>query len=101
MSLTTPAACVAANAEQLFGRLQGLLCLYKERGTTMASMKKKFASRMTENINTKEQRPMRQMVKIHEENVGTSLPVVTVVPDLSDHPLVTGPRYKTVSREMM
>jgi len=94
MSLTTPAACVAtANAEQLFGRLQGLLCLYKARGTTMASMKKKFASRMTKNINTKEQRPMRQMVKIHEENVGTSLPVVTVVPDLSDHPLVTGPRF--------
>ena len=89
-SLTTKT--VALNAEQIFGRLQGLLCLYKESGTLIEGMKKNFAERMLEDINTKEQRPIRQMVKINEEHLGTSFPVVTTVPDLSDHPLVTGPR---------
>jgi len=90
-SLTSKGAVL--NAEQIFGRLQGLLCLYKERGTLIEGMKKNFADRLVEDINSKEQRPIRQMVKVNEEHVGTSLPVVTTVPDLSDHPLVTGPRF--------
>jgi len=100
MSLTTKGV-LGLNAEQIFGRLQGLLCLYKEKGSLigtgdrgpLSGMKKNFAQRMAEDINTKEQRPIRQLVKIHEENVGTDLPVVTTVPDLSDHPLVVGPRF--------
>ena len=103
MSLTTKGV-VGRNAEQIFGRLQGLLCLYKEKGSLigtgdrgpLSGMKKNFAQRMAEDINTKEQRPIRQLVKIHEENVGTDLPVVTTVPDLSDHPLVVGPRFESL-----
>ena len=83
---------VILNAEQIFGRLQGLLCLYKERGTLIDGMKKNFAEKMAEDINAKEQRPIRQMIKINEDNVGTELDVVTMVPDLADHPLVAGPR---------
>jgi len=84
---------VILNAEQIFGRLQGLLCLYKERGTLIDGMKKNFAEKMAEDINAKEQRPIRQMIKINEDNVGTELDVVTMVPDLADHPLVVGPRF--------
>ena len=89
-SLTTKR--LVLNAEQIFGRLQGLLCLYKNQGTLVEGMKKNFAERMLEDIDSKEQRPIRQMVKINEEHLGTDLPVVTTVPDLSDHPLVAGPR---------
>ena len=91
MSLTKSSPLML-NAEQIFGRLQGLLCLYKERGSAVERMKKNLADRLSEDINTKEQRPIRQLVKINEDNVGTDLEVVTMVPDLSDHPLVTGPR---------
>jgi len=90
-SLTTKR--LVLNAEQIFGRLQGLLCLYKNQGTLVEGMKKNFAERMLEDIDSKEQRPIRQMVKINEEHLGTDLPVVTTVPDLSDHPLVAGPRF--------
>ncbi len=38
-------------------------------------------------LNSMECRPPRQLVRIHEENVGTTLPVVTTVPDFADHPL--------------
>lgn len=32
-------------------------------------------------------RPLKERVVYHEDNLDTDLPVVTTVPDLSDHPL--------------
>jgi len=80
-------------AKEFYHKIHGVLCIYKEQGTTVETIKMQLKRNLLLHLESLEQRPLRQLVKICEENVGTNLPVVTTVPDLSDHPLVLGPRY--------
>lgn len=80
-------------APAVYRTLNGVFCVYKPLGFSMKAACVSLQVKLARELNAMKTRPVRDRVLIHEENLHTGLPVTTVVPDLSDHPLVLGPRY--------
>ncbi|XP_064649457.1 pseudouridylate synthase TRUB2, mitochondrial-like isoform X2 [Lineus longissimus] len=80
-------------APSAFRALNGIFCIYKPPGSTMKNIRRTIPMKLAADLNLLPDRPLRRMVKLEEQNLGTDLPIVTAVPDLADHPQVIGPRY--------
>ncbi|XP_002731969.1 pseudouridylate synthase TRUB2, mitochondrial-like [Saccoglossus kowalevskii] len=79
--------------------LNGVFAVYKPPGMAAIQLKNIIEHNLLQEINSLEQQPLRNRVKIEkvENEDNTNALTVTSVPSLADHPLVTGPRYKKVS----
>uniref|UniRef100_H2YML1 Pseudouridine synthase II N-terminal domain-containing protein n=1 Tax=Ciona savignyi TaxID=51511 RepID=H2YML1_CIOSA len=83
-------------APRAYGLLSGMLAVYKPAGVGINSLHDKIVTKLVTDINRLEQRPQKQRLlqtKSISDSTIESLVSKTYVPDWSDHPLVTGPRF--------
>ncbi|ESN95538.1 hypothetical protein HELRODRAFT_114688 [Helobdella robusta] len=76
-------------ASSLYEALNGVFSVYKPAGKSLFQVIQSLKLNLAKELNKLPCRPMRQRLVIDDGN----LPMITTVPDLSDHVLVVGKRF--------
>ena len=72
----------------LFEKLNGLVCIFKNQGQPVGLVTSNFQLKLLNGFyESRKKELLPPLIKIHEENVGTKSPVVTLQPDFSSHEL--------------
>ena len=84
---------VVKYAPAVFRGLNGIFCVYKPPRKSIAQVAWTIRKALAAELNNLPTRPVRKSVVFSVDSESNN-PTVSTVPDLSDHPLVVGPRYQ-------
>lgn len=82
-----------ATAGEMYRALNGVFCIYKPPGMGMRRTRQVLQTKLSQALNEMPIGPAKRVLRFNED-VHSSLPTVTSVPDLRDNPLVLGKHYE-------
>ncbi|XP_078737527.1 pseudouridylate synthase TRUB2, mitochondrial-like [Lampetra fluviatilis] len=100
-ALCNSAGLCAMSGPRVLRELHGVFAVYKPAAVTWRQVRSTLESRLLQELNALKQPGARQLVKVETFTTATergeeqSL-AVSLVPSLADHPLVRGPRYRSL-----